>query len=77
MIHDIHSNIEQNPTTHPGTNVYGFSYLEKYTDILKAMQESNIGKGINLELSLSVEIEELVVHPPLSSGIGASSGHYR
>lgn len=79
MIQEIHSKIEQNPTMHPGTNVCGFSYFEKYTDIQKAMQESSIGKGTTFELAADCRLERelFVEHPPDPSAIGAADGHYK
>lgn len=75
MIQEIHSKIEQNPTTQPGTNVYGFSYFEKYTEMQNAIQDKSIGNGITREDSPTLAIVELVVHPPFPSAIGALSGH--
>jgi hypothetical protein len=75
MIHEIHSKNEQNPTIQPGTNVAACSYFEKYTEILKAIEASNIGKG-TIRLSERAAVDEVVasLHPPAPSSTGRSSG---
>lgn len=77
VIHEIHSNREQKPTTHPGTKVAMYSYLEKYIEIQKAIEARSIGKGTTLLSSeiLLTFVEVSSLHPPDPLGIGNSSGH--